>query len=37
MRDHHQRVVQRLADHFQHDPRFPAMIVGGGRPPLADW
>ncbi|HEY7199973.1 MAG TPA: nucleotidyltransferase domain-containing protein [Candidatus Dormibacteraeota bacterium] len=29
MRAHHQRVVQRLVDQFQDDPRFPAMIVGG--------
>src|SRR5215471_5140805 len=29
MRAHHQRVVRRLADHFQADPRFLAMIVGG--------
>jgi predicted nucleotidyltransferase len=29
MRAHHQRVVRRLVDQFQDDPRFPAMIVGG--------
>jgi hypothetical protein len=26
---HHQRVIDRLIDLFQDDPRFPAMIVGG--------
>jgi Nucleotidyltransferase domain len=26
---HHQRVIDRLIDLFQNDPRFPAMIVGG--------
>jgi hypothetical protein len=26
---HHQRVIDRLIDLFQDDPRFPAMIIGG--------
>ncbi len=29
MREHHQRTLQRLVDHFQNDPAFPALIVGG--------
>jgi predicted nucleotidyltransferase len=29
MFSHHQRVIQRLVECFQPDPRFPAMIIGG--------
>lgn len=29
MREHHERVVQRLTQHFQNDPRFPTLIIGG--------
>lgn len=29
MREHHQRVVERLVERFGQDPAFPALIVGG--------
>jgi predicted nucleotidyltransferase len=29
MREHHERLIQRLTTHFQDDPHFLAMIVGG--------
>src|SRR5579875_2868419 len=29
MREHHERVIQRLTERFQSDPRFLALIVGG--------
>lgn len=29
MEAHHQRVIQRIRATFEHDPRFPAIIVGG--------
>jgi predicted nucleotidyltransferase len=29
MRAQHERVVQRLVQRFQNDPRFPALIIGG--------
>lgn len=29
MREHHQKAVERLADHFRESPQFPALIVGG--------
>jgi len=29
MREHHQRTLDRLVDHFQGDPAFPALLLGG--------
>jgi len=29
MREHHQRTIDRLVAHFQDDPAFPALIIGG--------